>query len=278
MDGFKNSTRTKYYTGGLKPAPADLNLIRSEINDMGSMDRARASKMLGNAPGATVVKKTTTVVAPKRAAPSAGMTPAEKRMVGIENNEMGVYKKGGAVKTANALRAQKYKAAMASRPNRKPVIGPDAAYKVGQELGKAIAKQVKPSAGASPAAGGSDMAAQLASALGSAGAGAPAAPAAPMGAPMGMGAPAMKKGGKVSKRQDGGMATSIRPTKDYNASDKDFVSARAEQLKGMVGKAEGGKADLKQDKAMIKAMIHKHERNDHPGKPLTKLRKGGAAC
>ena len=35
------------------------------------------------------------------------------------------------------------------------------------------------------------------------------------------------------------------------------------------------KSDIKQDKAMIKAMIHKHEKKAHPGKPLTKLAKGG---
>lgn len=39
--------------------------------------------------------------------------------------------------------------------------------------------------------------------------------------------------------------------------------------------AEGGKADLKQDKAMIDKEIHKHERSMHPGKPMTKLAKGG---
>jgi hypothetical protein len=38
---------------------------------------------------------------------------------------------------------------------------------------------------------------------------------------------------------------------------------------------ESGKSDIKQDKAMIKAMIHKHEKKAHPGKPLTKLAKGG---
>ena len=35
------------------------------------------------------------------------------------------------------------------------------------------------------------------------------------------------------------------------------------------------KSDIKQDKAMIKAMIHKHEKNAPPGKPLTKLARGG---
>jgi hypothetical protein len=35
------------------------------------------------------------------------------------------------------------------------------------------------------------------------------------------------------------------------------------------------KDDIKQDKAMIKSAVHKHERGMHPGKPLTKLAKGG---
>lgn len=35
------------------------------------------------------------------------------------------------------------------------------------------------------------------------------------------------------------------------------------------------KADLKQDKKMIKAAVGKHEKNMHPGKPMTKLAKGG---
>ena len=35
------------------------------------------------------------------------------------------------------------------------------------------------------------------------------------------------------------------------------------------------KSDIKQDKAMVKAAVHKHERGMHPGKPLTKLSKGG---
>lgn len=42
--------------------------------------------------------------------------------------------------------------------------------------------------------------------------------------------------------------------------------------------AEGGmtdKEDIAQDKAMIRTAVHKHERAMHPGKPMTKLRKGG---
>ena len=35
------------------------------------------------------------------------------------------------------------------------------------------------------------------------------------------------------------------------------------------------KADLKQDKKMIAGAVHKHEKKMHPGKPMTKLKKGG---
>jgi hypothetical protein len=35
------------------------------------------------------------------------------------------------------------------------------------------------------------------------------------------------------------------------------------------------KKDLAQDKKMIGAAVHKHEKNMHPGKPPTKLAKGG---
>jgi Family of unknown function (DUF6496) len=42
------------------------------------------------------------------------------------------------------------------------------------------------------------------------------------------------------------------------------------------GYAEGGKADIAQDKAMIKTAVHKHEKSMHKGEPLTKLKSGGA--
>ena len=35
------------------------------------------------------------------------------------------------------------------------------------------------------------------------------------------------------------------------------------------------KADLKQDKKMMAGAVHKHETAMHPGKPMTKLAKGG---
>lgn len=34
-------------------------------------------------------------------------------------------------------------------------------------------------------------------------------------------------------------------------------------------------ADKKMDKAMVKKAVHKHEEKMHPGKPKTKLAKGG---
>ena len=41
--------------------------------------------------------------------------------------------------------------------------------------------------------------------------------------------------------------------------------------------AEGGsvKADMKQDKAMVKTAVHKHEKALHKGEPMTKLAMGG---
>ena len=35
------------------------------------------------------------------------------------------------------------------------------------------------------------------------------------------------------------------------------------------------KNDMKQDKKMIAKAVHKHESHMHPGKSMTKLRKGG---
>lgn len=47
---------------------------------------------------------------------------------------------------------------------------------------------------------------------------------------------------------------------------------------GCAGKyAEGGKADIAQDKAMVKSAVHKHEKSMHPGEKLTPLKKGGCA-
>jgi hypothetical protein len=34
-------------------------------------------------------------------------------------------------------------------------------------------------------------------------------------------------------------------------------------------------SDVKMDKAVVKKAVHEHEKGMHPGKPLTKLAKGG---
>lgn len=34
-------------------------------------------------------------------------------------------------------------------------------------------------------------------------------------------------------------------------------------------------SDVKMDKKVVKSAVHKHEKAMHPGKPLTKLNKGG---
>jgi hypothetical protein len=39
--------------------------------------------------------------------------------------------------------------------------------------------------------------------------------------------------------------------------------------------AKGGKADMKQDKVMVKKAVHRHEKVMHPGKPLTPMKRGG---
>jgi hypothetical protein len=33
--------------------------------------------------------------------------------------------------------------------------------------------------------------------------------------------------------------------------------------------------DVKKDKSVVKKAVHKHEKEKHPGQPLTKLAKGG---
>ena len=248
------------------------------------------------------------------------MTAAEKRMNDSEKNETGGYKKGGSaqrkpsVKTADALRAQKYKAAMASRPNREPRIPVKDPAKVQMAAGaikSAIEKAISTRAAQQPAP--------------------QAAPPMEAAAPPMMGAPAMKKGGKVMKKDKGGPIKADFPdTQSGNArfyqneadkeiqnlkdptyksplnkkgrADEMYVAQRrsdawksmskyrlapttqkvtSDDMKSTYGPdayKKGGMTDIKQDKAMVKKAVHKHEAAMHPGKPMTKLRKGGMPC
>jgi hypothetical protein len=57
---------------------------------------------------------------------------------------------------------------------------------------------------------------------------------------------------------------------------KEFDFGAATKAKGKPY-AEGGsvKSDMKQDKKLVAQALRKHEKAQHPGKPLTKLKKGG---
>jgi hypothetical protein len=57
-----------------------------------------------------------------------------------------------------------------------------------------------------------------------------------------------------------------------------YQSLKPRKKVEMLKYAKGGKAkhsDVKMDKAMVKKAVHKHEKAMHPGKPLTKLNRGG---
>lgn len=53
---------------------------------------------------------------------------------------------------------------------------------------------------------------------------------------------------------------------------------KAREMIRRTGYAVGGRplSDEQQDREMIAKAIHKHEKHDHPGKPMTKLKTGGS--
>ena len=65
---------------------------------------------------------------------------------------------------------------------------------------------------------------------------------------------------------------SIKYVKDF-----EFPSEFGFTKSASKGFAKGGSVhgDAKQDRKMVKAAVHKHEKAQHPGEPLTKLKKGG---
>lgn len=101
-----------------------------------------------------------------------------------------------------------------------------------------------------------------------------------------------KKGGKVVKMDGGsckpradrkmrknGGAAKATPNNIINRDVKEANQER-EGKKHVGGMKKGGAAkhsDVKMDKALIKKMVHKHEAAKHPGKPMTKLKRGGYA-
>lgn len=72
------------------------------------------------------------------------------------------------------------------------------------------------------------------------------------------------------------MGKTLQYVKEFDfGPQKTYVKGYARGGKAASCYAEGGKADIAQDKAMIKAAVHKHEKGMHPGKPPTKLARGG---
>ena len=86
---------------------------------------------------------------------------------------------------------------------------------------------------------------------------------APAAMPMRSGAPM----GALAMKGPKGIKKAGRPKGGPN------MAARARTPGGL---KEGGKAsDAAQDKKAIASAVHKHEKAAHPGKPMTKLRRGG---
>lgn len=71
------------------------------------------------------------------------------------------------------------------------------------------------------------------------------------------------------------MGKSLKYVKDFDFSSAGKAVGYCGDGMAKKGYAEGGKADLAQDRAMVRTAVHKHEKAMHPGKPMTKLAKGG---
>lgn len=71
------------------------------------------------------------------------------------------------------------------------------------------------------------------------------------------------------------MAKGPQYVKEFDFSKQACEYNKGGSVKKMYSKGGDVKADMAQDKKMIAAAVHKHEKKDHPGTPLTKLAKGG---
>jgi hypothetical protein len=72
------------------------------------------------------------------------------------------------------------------------------------------------------------------------------------------------------------MGKSLKYVSEFTfPSDKGYSGSAGKTM--VKAYARGGAADMKQDKAMVKEAVQKHERAKHPGEPMTKLAKGGMA-
>lgn len=88
----------------------------------------------------------------------------------------------------------------------------------------------------------------------------------------------MKKGGRAHKTDGGDVAQALSPA--YAMVKNKKLRQALSPLAAAADLKRGGKAkheDVKMDKALIKKLVHKHEAAKHPGKPMTKLNRGGYA-
>ncbi len=95
----------------------------------------------------------------------------------------------------------------------------------------------------------------------------------------------MKKGGKAKAKakaapkgvmkKEVAMLRKVEMPETMAAPMSPLAAAAPMAPPGMMKK--GGKVheDVKMDKAAMKKAVHKHESHMHPGKPMTKLKKGG---
>ena len=105
------------------------------------------------------------------------------------------------------------------------------------------------------------------------------------GGRVGEGREVEKACGGMVKKAEGGRVTDPIKNKTGTKKDPEYgdyaiakgaKAAKPPAPKPMpLKKAKGGAVDMKQDKKTVAAGVHKHERNMHPGKPLTKMQRGG---
>ena len=87
----------------------------------------------------------------------------------------------------------------------------------------------------------------------------------------------LKNGGRVMATMNPGfMAMMAKKKGMHEMPDGKMMKDSAMKKMNMGGMAEGGKADMKQDKAMMQKAVNKHEGRLHKGATMTKLATGGS--
>ena len=88
------------------------------------------------------------------------------------------------------------------------------------------------------------------------------------------GSPMATKGvNPFAKFEKSGKDTEVKGKGKEGSKKEEFFDRM--QMKGVKKMAEGGMADMKQDKSMMQKAVNKHEGRLHKGAAMTKLAKGG---